>query len=486
MFQVASVSILNKRIHCAVTHPSHHLHCPVNIRSLKSMPSTETQMAMTKVKSTPELKVATCAAPTNIATVKYWGKASEALNTPTNSSVSVTLHQDQLRTKTTVASAPSFRITRLWLNGKEQPINKRAATVIREMKLAAKHPQQWEHAHLHIVSENSFPTAAGLASSAAGYACLVAALAELFEVDEQFPGHLSTIARQGSGSACRSLYGGFVRWEKGGEHDDGRDSRAVQVADEHHWKELCAIICVVNDNEKDMSSTSGMKTSKDTSALLQFRVEHVVDDRLAAMERAYLTKDFASFGKLTMQDSNQFHATCLDTHPPIFYLNDISRKIIHLVHAYNSHAGKVQAAYTFDAGPNAVIFLEEQHVQEVMSLLLQCFPSSSSPIEIKSSIPVDRKASTSVSSMKLPAPTQGGIKMFYVSRVGGGTCVLGSNEALVDLESGEPLLPSPSSHQKERSGCFWSHQIQENAWFPYIVGAVAVGSVAVAAMTARR
>uniref|UniRef100_K3WFN8 Diphosphomevalonate decarboxylase n=1 Tax=Globisporangium ultimum (strain ATCC 200006 / CBS 805.95 / DAOM BR144) TaxID=431595 RepID=K3WFN8_GLOUD len=431
------------------------------------------------------LTVATCAAPTNIAALKYWGKASEALNTPINSSVSVTLHQDQLRTKTTVASAPSFRTTRLWLNGKEQPINKRVATVIREMKLVAKRPQHWEHAHLHIVSENSFPTAAGLASSAAGYACLVAALAELFEVDEQFPGHLSTIARQGSGSACRSLYGGFVRWEKGGEHEDGRDSRAVQVADEHYWKELCAIICVVNDKEKDTSSTSGMKTSKDTSALLQFRADHVVDDRLAVMERAYLAKDFVSFGKLTMQDSNQFHATCLDTYPPIFYLNDISRKIIHLVHAYNAQAGKVQAAYTFDAGPNAVIFLEEQHVQEVMSLLLQCFPSSS-PVEIKSSIPVDGKASTLVSSMKLPAPTQGGIKMFYVSRVGGGTRVLGPQEALVDLETGEPLLSSSSSRQKERSDCFWARQIHENAWFPYIVGAAAVGAVAVAAMTARR
>lgn len=231
--------------------------------------------------SNAHVKVATCAAPTNIATVKYWGKDSEALNTPINSSVSVTLHQDQLRAKTTVASAPFFGTTRLWLNGKEQQLNKRVETVIREMKRVAKHPQQWERAHLHIVSENSFPTAAGLASSAAGYACLVAALAELFEVEQQFPGHLSTIARQGSGSACRSLDGGFVRWEKGVQAD-GSDSRAIQIADEHHWQELCAIICVVNDKEKDTSSTNGMKNSKNTSTLLKFRAEHGEDLAVAA------------------------------------------------------------------------------------------------------------------------------------------------------------------------------------------------------------
>lgn len=219
------------------------------------------------------LKVATCTAPTNIAVVKYWGKDSEALNTPLNSSASVTLHQDQLRAKTSAASAPSFTATRLWLNGKEQPINTRVATVVREMKRIAREPQQWESAHLHIVSENSFPTAAGLASSAAGYACLVAALAELFDAQELFPGHLSTIARQGSGSACRSLDGGFVRWEKG-TRADGNDSRAVQICDERHWPQLCAIICVVNDREKDTSSTNGMKNSKLTSALLKFRAEH--------------------------------------------------------------------------------------------------------------------------------------------------------------------------------------------------------------------
>ena len=173
--------------------------------------------------------------------------------------------------------------------------------------------------------------AAGLASSAAGYACLVFSLAQLFCVTEEYEGELSTIARQGSGSACRSLYGGFVRWQKG-EKPDASDSMAVQVAGEHHWPELRALVLVASAAKKKVSSTDGMQNSVATSPLLAHRAEHVVPERLSKIETAYLAKDFATFGDLTMADSNQFHATCLDSYPPIFYLNDVSRDVIRVVH----------------------------------------------------------------------------------------------------------------------------------------------------------
>lgn len=224
-------------------------------------------------------------------------------------------------------------------------------------------------------------------------------------------------------------------------------------------------------------------------------VHVVVNERLAAIEHAYKNKDFPTFGKLTMQDSNQFHATCLDTYPPIFYLNEVSRKIIGLVHVYNSHVGRVQAAYTFDAGPNAVIFLEEQHVQDVMALLLASFPSPSS-VEIRSSVAVDRDAAVDPALLtavqpKSAAGTQlldpDSIKMYYVSRVGGGTQVLGLDEALVDVATGEPdLLPIKTKQGDAVCGCFWARQLQENAWLPYAVAAGAFLSVAVAAMTRRQ
>lgn len=438
------------------------------------------------------MKVATCSAPTNIAVVKYWGKDDVKLNTPLNSSVSVTLHQDQLRTTTSVAGGESLTSTRLWLNGEEQPINKRVAVVLKEMKaLAARVHGNDQPQHLHIVSTNSFPTAAGLASSAAGYACLVAALAEFYGVstaDEEFPGQLSAIARQGSGSACRSLDGGFVRWQKG-EQLDGQDSVAVQVADEKHWPGLCAVVCVVNDAAKDTSSTTGMQTTKATSPLLAYRAKHLVPERVKTMERAILARDFETFGTLTMQESNQFHATCLDTTPPIFYLNDISRQIIRLVHRYNAQAGRVQAAYTFDAGPNAVIFVEEQHVQEVAALLMHCFPRSAG-MPLKSSMPIDRTPPRALLA-KLEAPIKDGksftlphypdsVKMMYVSRVGSGTRVLPADEALVDPVTGE-LLPYQSAAADEtRKSCFWTqlfHGVSSETALRYAATAVAAAAV---------
>lgn len=127
-----------------------------------------------------------------------------------------------------------------------------------------------------------------------------------------------------------------------------------------YWPEIRAVVLVVSDKEKDMSSTSGMETSRLTSLLLGYRAAEVVQKRLVEIEKAYLDRDFDTFGRITMQDSNQFHAVCLDTYPPIFYMNDTSKMIIRLVHVLNNVLGGVKAAYTFDAGPNAVIYTTEE------------------------------------------------------------------------------------------------------------------------------
>jgi diphosphomevalonate decarboxylase len=211
-----------------------------------------------------------------------------------------------------VAASKEFKEDKLWLNGVETKINNRGIACLCEIRALAGdrvdpqtgevivRKEDWPQYRVHISSVNTFPTGAGLASSAAGFACLVAALASLYAVREEYPGQVSSIARQGSGSASRSLYGGFVRWEKG-IRADGKDSMAVQVADENHWPELRAVILVVSDKEKDISSTSGMETSKNTSPFLTFRAENIVDDRLRRIEEAYLKKDFETFGAITMQ-----------------------------------------------------------------------------------------------------------------------------------------------------------------------------------------
>ena len=390
---------------------------------------------------------ATVSAPTNIACIKYWGKADAVLNTPINSSVSVTLDQADLRAVTTVATSSRFTNDRLWLNGTEDiaiASNRRFRACIDQCKRLSTKPDynQWK---VHVSSYNTFPTAAGLASSAAGYAALVAGLAELYHCEETFPGELSAIARQGSGSACRSLYGGFVAWRAGTAKENWKDSIAQQIQDENHWPELRALILVVSDAKKDTSSTDGMSTSVATSELLTHRATTVVPARMVAIEKAYHDRDFKAFGQLTMKDSNQFHATCLDTFPPIFYMNDVSRTIIRLVHLYNEWAGDVRVAYTFDAGPNAVLYTTEPHAVEIGALMVTYFPehdegdyinNQNYAARVKDHV-LDESLHLHVQKHTNYEPTCGQVKMMYYTKAGPGPQVLTPEHSNIDPNTGE-------------------------------------------------
>lgn len=283
-----------------------------------------------------------------------------------------------MRTLTSVAALPEYSNDMLLINGEEHPLTLARTQAclgdlraLRRQKEAAEGCEKVSEYGLRIVSENNFPTAAGLASLAAGFAALVTAIAKLYELGDDMT-ELSKIARQGSGSACRSLFGGFVAWEMG-ENADGSDSQAVQIADVNHWPTLKAAILVVSDDKKDTPSTTGMQTTVATSELFAERIASQVPRRYTEMKQAILDKDFATFAKLTMQDSNSFHAVCLDLFPPIFYLNDTLKQIIKLVHQLNEK--EVVAAYTFDAGPNAVIYYDEAHEATVLGMLHEHFGS---------------------------------------------------------------------------------------------------------------
>ncbi|GAB7356924.1 hypothetical protein MBLNU459_g7774t1 [Dothideomycetes sp. NU459] len=313
-------------------------------------------------------------APVNIAVIKYWGKRDATLNLPTNSSLSVTLSQDDLRTHTTAACSAAFTADSLTLNGHDQDISgQRTQACLRELRGLRKLVEQSNSSlpplasyPLKIVSRNNFPTAAGLASSAAGFAALVRAIANLYELPAT-PTELSRIARQGSGSACRSLFGGYVAWEMGSAAD-GSDSVAVEVAPASHWPDMRAIVLVASADKKDVSSTAGMQATVKTSSLFLERIATTVPLRMKEMKQAIAARDFNHFATLTTRDSNSFHATCLDTDPPIFYMNDTSRAAVRMVDEINKNAGRTVAAYTFDAGPNAVIYYLEKDEHQVVGV----------------------------------------------------------------------------------------------------------------------
>ena len=293
---------------------------------------------------------------------------------------------------------------------------------------------------LRIASHNNFPTAAGLASSASGLAALVASVSALYSL-LQLPSQLSLIARQGSGSACRSLFGGFVAWRQG-SRPDGQDSLAEEVAPQSHWPEMQALICVVSDKKKGTSSTAGMQATVETSQLFRQRLQGV-PQRMEAIEQAIREKDFPAFARITMQDSNTFHACCLDTSPPIFYLNDVSRSIIALVEELNKAHGSPITAYTFDAGPNAVLYTLEKHMPTVIKAVQRFFPPEE---DFNDRLGVQSKVEKADFPMmfdesKIVKWDKGAVKSLIHTRVGDGPRRLGNEDGLLS-DQGTPKTTS--------------------------------------------
>lgn len=302
---------------------------------------------------------ATALAHTNIALIKYWGKRDEALILPTNNSLSVTL--DGFYTKTKVHFKEELTEDQFLLNGKEitgvpydQVTN--YLNVFRE--LAGK-----PRLYAEIDSYNAVPTAAGFASSASGFAALAAASQKALQLglDDQT---LSSITRRGSGSACRSVYGGFVEWKKG-EKNDGSDSYAVQIAEQDHWDIRIAAV-VLTAKEKDVSSRVGMKRTVDTSVFYDGWLANVPTD-LREIKAAIRIKDFEKLGSISEANCLKMHATTLGANPPFTYWQDSTFTIMQEVQQLRK-AG-IPAYFTIDAGPNVKVLYLPENEQKVLAAL---------------------------------------------------------------------------------------------------------------------
>ncbi len=316
----------------------------------------------------------TVEAPINIALIKYWGKADEELMLPCNDSLSMTLESPNLKSRTTVRADSDFIEDIFELNCRMEPVSRRIrASIENARSLARKINHCGAEWKLEIKSNNTVPTASGLASSASGLAALAFALIKLFDLDKHFSmEELAVIARVGSGSACRSLFGGFVQWSK--------DGLVRQIAPAQFWPELNGFIVVFSSASKTITSTAGMQFTVKTSDLFKARINDIVPRRQLEMIEAINNRDFETVAILSMKDSNCFHACCLDTFPPINYLSASSFQLIHAVHSFNSNVGKTAIAYTFDAGQNGLILSEN-------SGELEKFKASLSFQEIEQIIP---------------------------------------------------------------------------------------------------
>lgn len=161
---------------------------------------------------------------------------------------------------------------------------------------------------------------------------------------------------------------------------------------------------------------------------------------MEAISEAIKIRDFTTFAKITMQDSNQFHAVALDTDPPIFYMNDVSRAIISLIVEYNrvsvDAGGPLKAAYTYDAGPNAVIYTLKENVKEIVELIVKYFPQSGQfkdPFSLFGKDGVQGKVVDGFNTAVAKPFGVGAVKNLIHTQVGDGPRVLGSDESLLNV-----------------------------------------------------
>ena len=296
----------------------------------------------------------------NIAPVKYWGKRDEGLVLPAEGSISMTL-DDKLRTRTSVEFSHGLREDEVSIDG-EEVADEQRDRVVRHLDMMRKAA----HGKLkaRVVSGNSFPAASGLASSASGFAALTLACARALGMKEGLR-KLSIIARMGSGSACRSVFGGFVEWKRG-ERSDGKDSYAVQLKRASHWPDIVDVIGIVQKGRKKVSSREGMRRTVLTSGLFKERLK-MLPARLERVRLAIEGRDLDALLLETMADSDNMHACMRDAKPPLVYMNDVSGRIVDAIRQFNE--GEVRAGYSFDAGPNAHVITTRKRAGEISGVL---------------------------------------------------------------------------------------------------------------------
>ncbi len=294
----------------------------------------------------------------NIALVKYWGKRDVRLNLPAAGSLSVTLKD--LWTRTRVEFDAGFHHDALLLDGREDhPALRRVGACLDLLRAAA-----GTDCRARVETHNNFPTAAGLASSASGFAALVVATAAALDLDLE-PAELSRLARQGSGSAARSIFGGFVEMHAG-SRADGADAVAEPLASASDWP-LEVVVAVTSRARKTTGSTDGMQHSADTSPFYPAWVASV-DDDLAEARQAVARRDFEALADVSEASCLKMHAVMFSSRPALMYWSDRTLACIERVRQLRQRDG-LGVFFTVDAGPQVKAVCQPADVATVAAAL---------------------------------------------------------------------------------------------------------------------
>ena len=281
---------------------------------------------------------ATAIAPANIALIKYWGRKDAKLRLPANPSISMNL--SACITTTTVEFSSDFE-NDVVTEGFD---NRRILDHIDRIRNMAGKKES-----VHIVTNNSFPTSAGIASSASGFAALTVAAATALNL-QLSEKELSAFARLGSGSASRSIPDGFVKWE-------GEYAHSLYPPD---WWDLRDIIVILATKAKKISSSVGHDRAGSSPFFLK-RLE-ALPERIARLETALKTKNFPMLGQVIEEDCLDMHHVMQTQNPPLYYWNEETKEVIKTIRG-------LPACFTIDAGSNVHVICEAKNEENVIRKL---------------------------------------------------------------------------------------------------------------------
>jgi len=303
-------------------------------------------------------------AHSNIALVKYWGRSRDRnpnLNIPSNDSVSMTklgISDDiHLQTRTTIDFSDTYEedtaiLEEEVLTGR---IMERIHRVVNPLRKIANIGYKFR-----MMSENDFPTQAGLASSASGFAALAIAATDALGLDSSKE-EISTSARLGSGSAARSIHGGFVYWNKGDSHET---SFARQICGPDEF-DMSVVIAIIHEGKKDVTSDVGHESAY-TSPFDEVRISKS-QEQVKDIEKAILSDDFSKVGRISEENCKYMHAVMMTSNPPLFYWHPNTLKLIKSIQRIRKES--LECFYTIDAGPNVHCLCRHEDIYELKKVL---------------------------------------------------------------------------------------------------------------------
>lgn len=294
-------------------------------------------------------------APANIAFIKYWGKRDGKLRIPANSSISMNL--SNAYTVTTVEFDSKIKgdtivIDNRKIIGDEKERISQHLTRIRKLAKIKSFTK--------VVSQNNFPKASGIASSASGFAALTLAASKAANLNLSEK-ELSILARLGSGSACRSIPDGFVEWEEG---SSSQSSYAHSLYPPDYWA-ICDLVVIVGEASKKVSSTEGHVIAE-SSPFYKPRIEGI-KDKIKDLKNALKNKDFTKFGETLEAEALNMHTVMMTSKPPLYYWQPETLKIMLAVIELRNKG--IEAYFTIDAGPNVHVICQAKDVLKVKNRL---------------------------------------------------------------------------------------------------------------------